>query len=244
MLSFVPAFSDSSGSVPIDWGDVATWFQAIVTLALFIIGFIQIRTEREHRRKREAEGEIEAALSQAELVSGWIVEQGIAKGVREGESRERDVAWVAVSNESSQPVYQVVVSLYAISQTGDSLRGEIPGGRACILVVPPGRGYVQVGADYHGMSRLPGIEIGFQDRLSRAWARRPWGELVGLDSPTVHHYLVPLPTGWQALEDEVPLQEDWDPWSGVIDEDEWKFISDGLRDRAQVGEGADATRRI
>ncbi len=208
----------------VNWGDVATWFQGIVTLALFIVAFIQIRTEREYRLRREAAEEGKALRSQAELISAWIVAEGMAQGTRDGEPTGGPVAWVAVSNQSAQPVYQVIVSLYAISQTGDTLRGEMPAGRACIDVVPPGTGYVQVGAAYQGMFRRPGIEIGFQDHFGQAWARRPWGELIELDRPTTAYYRVGLPTSWTGLAQEVPPEDEWDPFSGVITREEWEAM--------------------
>lgn len=155
----------------------------------------------------------------------------LAKGVRDDEVVRNDVAWVAVNNQSAQPVYQVIVILCAISPMGDSVRVERPIGRACVGVVPPGRGYIQLGAAYHGMHRRPGIEIGFQDHLGQAWARQPWGELIQLSVPTVVHYYVSLPTSWIGLEAEIPDQEDWSPFDGMLQDEEWEGMQEMYGDR-------------
>ncbi len=63
----------------INWGDIATWFTGIITLGLFIIGFLQIRNERIARMKSEKELELRSVRSQAEKISTWIARdhQGI-----------------------------------------------------------------------------------------------------------------------------------------------------------------------
>ncbi|HUK99575.1 MAG TPA: hypothetical protein VLX29_01830, partial [Nitrospirota bacterium] len=72
-----------SMTADINWGDVATWVGSVstcgagvITLGLLMIGFIQIRNEREARKKREAELEIRKERDQAEHISCWMVKHG------------------------------------------------------------------------------------------------------------------------------------------------------------------------
>jgi hypothetical protein len=182
-------------STPTNWGDVATWVTGIATIALFVIAFIQIRTERQARIKRERDSESKAQREQAELISSWIV-------------LETDVVWVAILNQSPQPVYQMIVSIFAIGQSGDHLRGEIPAGQVCVGVVPPGQGYVGLLAPYQGMFRRPGVEIAFRDKAGMNWIRKPWGELAEIGMDTLEYYQVDLPARWEGLCSELPEGKD------------------------------------
>ncbi len=135
------------------WGDIATWVTGIATIALFIIGFLQIRNERESRIKRENELENQRRRSQAELISSWIA-NGIGMDGFQGQ-------WIAILNQSTQPVYQIIVSVVPIEDLGQH-RGEISrDGQACIDIAPPGRGYVVINAHSLGAHRRLAVEIAF-----------------------------------------------------------------------------------
>jgi hypothetical protein len=86
------------------WGDVATWVTGIATIALFIIGFLQIRNERLSRIKREAEIEVRNRRNQAEQISSWIVKE------------DQHGSWIAILNQSPQPIYQVIVNVVVVGQ--------------------------------------------------------------------------------------------------------------------------------
>lgn len=77
------------------WGDIATWVTSIATIALFIIGFIQIRNERQARIKREKEEVAIKKRDQAEHISSWIV--------RQTHDEQGSWMWVAVLNHLLSP---------------------------------------------------------------------------------------------------------------------------------------------
>ena len=163
-------------STQINWGDIATWVTGLASIALFIVAFIQIQTERNIRLKREKR-------NQAEHISCWIIAEGVAQnhhGVRDY------VAWVAILNQSPQPVYQVIVSIVAVPESGRGLYrgGPIATDQICISVVSPGQGYTVVPAHYQGMFRRPGVEMAFQDGTGRNWVRTALGELSEIKETT------------------------------------------------------------
>jgi hypothetical protein len=174
----------------INWGDVATWFTGIVTLGLFIVGFLQIRNERAARIKNEKELELRAVREQAEKISAWIARDQQGK------------ISIAVLNNSQQPVYQVIITETLVGQTGEL--GTASQDHALLSIVPPGLGYVTIDGTYYGMHRRPGVEIAFSDVTSRNWIRKSNGELIGIDMSTVSYYEINLPATWNDLEPNLP----------------------------------------
>ncbi|MBL8080868.1 MAG: hypothetical protein JNM55_23045 [Anaerolineales bacterium] len=168
-----------------NWGDAATWFTGIITLGLFIIGFCQIRNERLLR-------ELQFKREQAQKISAWIVKEDVGK------------LFIAISNQSHQPVYQMVVTVAAIGDRGGQ-RGR-SSNHVCISVAPPGLGYVTAVADYHGMGRKPGVEIAFIDSASVNWVRQAHGELIEINMSTADYYQLDVPRSWDRLETEMPVE--------------------------------------
>lgn len=180
----------------IELGDLATWVTGFATIALFAAAFWQIRVER--RARREAEQERLSALQryQAERVAGWIAG---------GDFDDRgQVIWVAITNQSLQPVYHLVIHGIVLANDGTPIIDPMPESQARIAVVPPGEGYVAIVLNYTGMHKRPGIEIAFQDAANRYWLRETNGGLTELDASPVVHYEIPQPTGWGVLRDELP----------------------------------------
>jgi hypothetical protein len=175
-------------------GDLATWVTGIATIALFVIGFIQIRNERKARIKRENELEDLKKRDQADHISCWIVRENLS-GV-----------WIAVLNQSPQPIYQVIVSVVVVSQEGENQEDD-NSWRVCISAAPPGQGYTVIQASYHGMSRRPGVEIAFKDRMGKNWIRKANGELVEIKESPMRHYDISLPALWNNLNIEFPSNE-------------------------------------
>jgi len=178
------------------WGDVATWVTGIATIALFIIGFWQIRIEREARQTADAERRSSVRRLQAEQVAAWIA--------REGSDELGSVLWIAVRNQSSQPVYHLVIQGIVLSSDGTPRHNPSPDNQVRIAVAPPGEGYAGLHMDYAGMHRRAGIEMAFQDAANRNWLRKSNGELTELDATPALHYAIPLPTGWDTLMLELP----------------------------------------
>lgn len=179
----------------IAWGDVATWVAGIGTVATFIVAFFQIHTERESRIKREKETHIRKMRDQAEHVSSWIAK------VKDDPAQ----VWIAVSNQSTRPVYQVVLSLVMIQGNGPREGKEADATAHVLLsVAPPGVVFTSVAADYRGMHRHPGIEIAFKDADGKFWIRKADGDLVEINKPPTEYYDVDLPVSWQFGAMEIP----------------------------------------
>lgn len=182
----------------IKWGDVATWVAGVGTIATFIVALLQIKTERDARIKREKETHVRKMRDQAEHVSSWILK----------ESPDHSKVWIAVSNQSTRPVYQVIVSLVMIQGSGPRDGKDTPSTEQVHLsVAPPGVIYVSIPANYHGMNRHPGIEIAFKDALGKCWVRKGSGDLVEIEKTPVEYYAIDLPTSWQFGEVELPNDE-------------------------------------
>jgi hypothetical protein len=178
------------------WGDVATWVTGITTIALFVIGFWQIRIERVARLKAEDERLSAIGRYQAERVAAWIAGEGF--------DDRGQVLCVAISNQSLQPIYHVVVLGIVLFNDGTPLADPSPDNQARIAVVPPGEGFTAIQLNYAGMHRRAGVEIAFQDAANRYWLRRTNGELIELPASPVVHYDIPQPAGWDMLQDECP----------------------------------------
>lgn len=180
-----------------NWGDIATWVTGAATVLLFGAALYQIYVERLARIRAERKLEERQKRQQAEQISSWIV--------KEVHVEDGDWAWITVLNRSSQPVYQVIVSLAVLTQSGES-RGEPrrPERQACIGVAPPGQGYIRTQANYGGMHRRVGVEIAFKDGTGRNWVRTSNGELSEIMVPTVVYCEVDLPVEWRSLEDTLP----------------------------------------
>jgi hypothetical protein len=181
------------------WGDVATWVTGIATIALFVIGFLQIRNERNSRIKRELEVANQTKRSQAEKIAAWVT---LEVAGEDG----RPYQWVEIINESNQPIYQVIVALAAVGQMGQTHAVDNDVSR--VGLVPPGKAFTVLSVLYHGMGRRPGAEIGFHDAAGNKWIRKANGELCEIDISTVEYYEVDLPTDWPGYYRELPDVDD------------------------------------
>jgi hypothetical protein len=180
------------------WGDIATWVTGIATIALFIIGFLQIRNERKMRIKSEKELEFHNKRKQAEHISSWVIRESPLGSLL-----------LAILNQSLQPVYQVIVTIMALGQEGEP-KGYNLAGQVCIAVAPPGLGYIIVEADYHGMFRRPGVEIAFRDTAGRNWVRKANGGILEIEKSTLEYYGISLPANWRELTNDLPQAETLD----------------------------------
>lgn len=187
-------------NVPIEivWGDVATWVTGVTSIALFIIAFYQIKIERKARKQAAAERISAEQQYQAERIAGWIVVESI-------DEKGMPIIWIAISNQSLQPIYHLVIHGLVISNDGSvPIIKPNPDYQARIAVVPPGVGYVGLHLDYHGMFKRPGFEIAFQDSGNRYWVRKHNAELKQIDESPIDYYNIMMPTGWDSLIDEIP----------------------------------------
>lgn len=116
----------------------------------FYSGIYSNRIRTVCTKKNEEKQNDHIKREQAENISCWI------------ETESEGGVWVGVQNHSKQPIYQVIINIVVISQFGQK-SSEISAGQACLAVVPPGRGYINIGASHHGMGRRPGVKIAFKD---------------------------------------------------------------------------------
>jgi len=160
------------------FGDVATWFTGLATFGALVVAFIQINNERKIRKSQERR-------SQAEHISAYIAKEEDYK------------AQIAILNLSTEPVYEVIVSIVAF-------QGANPGPKhiASLSVVPPGKAHVVTEADYHGMSFHPSIEIAFKDVRGKSWVLSGRCYLTEISQSHVDYYKLSRPLGWQLPEQE------------------------------------------
>jgi hypothetical protein len=155
----------------ISWlGDIATWVSGLGILATFIIGFVQINNERKFRKQKERR-------EQAERISAFIF--------KETSSRTT----VALLNLSSEPIYEVIVSI-SVFDTSSASRPVADSRQytSFLSVVPPGKSFTHVDGSYHGMSFHPSIEIAFKDVKGKNWIRTGRGVLKEISKSPVSYY--------------------------------------------------------
>lgn len=169
----------------IHWlGDLATWVSGIGIISTFIIGFIQINNERKIRKEKERR-------EQAERISAFIFKETPAKTT------------IALLNLSSEPIYEVIVSIAAFQVTNVSSIKKVSSQYTSFLsVVPPGKSFTTVSGGYHEMAFHPSIEIAFRDVKGKNWVRTGRGMLKEIEKSPVDYYKLHRPFGW-----ELPLHE-------------------------------------
>lgn len=167
-----------------DVGDGATWAGAIATTLLFIVGGVQINSER-RARKAEARDRVKKSREQqAVRVSAWVGDVG-------------STAEAHLLNASDEPVYQVVVWLVFIQgaapRRGEDVATHFPG---TLSVLPPGRWTTELRWPGGGMSLWPGIEVGFTDARGIHWIRRALGSVEETSETATEHYRLDGPFNW------------------------------------------------
>jgi hypothetical protein len=171
-------------------GDWATIITGLATVALFIVGFIQIKNERIARKNREEETELQRKRDQAEKISCWITGGGGGGGAGPEE--------IIIMNQSLQPVYEVVIAIVALGGSG-GLKGYDEEDMFTVAVVPPGKGKASHQAHYQGMMLRPGLEIAFIDAFGKNWVRKYNGKLIEIPISPIEHYKLTVPRAWKIL---------------------------------------------
>lgn len=148
-----------------------------------------IRHEREIRAEDEEK-------HQARLISAWLDET-----VCESEDSSTVRRRVMIRNDSSAPVYKVIITCVGMAGAGPPLKGiecdrNYPH-RRCIGVLPPGLCSTTISTDGSGMGVVLGIEIAFSDSAGRSWARGGEGCLKKLDAPLDKYYQLDYPITWE-----------------------------------------------
>lgn len=191
----------------IHFGDLPTGIAAVGTAGTLAAALWQIRSERQARRRDEAEAEKRAERAQAELISAWYGGNDPTAAVT-GKVYDR----IVVLNRSDQPVYEVLISLVFIQgaapQTGEDLvrlrersHGSDPERhQVALAVLPPGQWRVRITGGWGGMHRMPGAEVAFNDRAGSAWVRRATGALDRLPAAPFDHFNMSRPVSFGVLD--------------------------------------------
>lgn len=163
------------------WGDAPTWIAAIGTVAAVSLALWEAGSERRRRVRQERR-------AQAENVSAWF------------DYANNDLV---VSNESTQPVYEAVLSMVLMQGAGPR-RGEDlhegPGDhRRVFAVVPPGRWRAAGPIGWAGMSAHPGVEVAFTDHRATHWVRRAGGGIETIASAPIDYFVIGRPLSFQPL---------------------------------------------
>jgi hypothetical protein len=184
-------------------GDIATWIGAIgtligslVTAGTLIVAFYQIHVERKARKAADEQELFRVTRNQAENVSTWV-DHEVAGG-----SDGNSLAAIAVLNQSTDPIYQVIVSMTAF----DYMKAKVVPDegvldvpiecRGFVSVVPPGKVFVMVDGNFHGMFFHPAAEIAFMDKSNHYWVRKASGKLLSFMESPVDYYNLARPLGW------------------------------------------------
>ena len=181
----------------IELGDVATWVAGIGTVSAFFLAFIQLEAERKRKRADQYEG-------QAKTISAWIAKETPPKAQGEGPA-----AWIAISNSSNEPIYEVVVTIVKFPHgkgvdTLDDGKNVPVEFRAFVSSVPPGISYASVSGAYRGMHFQPAVETAFKDKNGNYWVRGKGGSTFALDKDPVLHYGFHHPMSWALPISDIP----------------------------------------
>ena len=176
----------------IHWGDIATWVTGIFTIGLFIVGFNQIRIERNRRIEEQGQKMKIDHEEQALLISSWI------------SAENADHTIISILNHSNEPIYKVLLSIVNIKGTNAWPGKQTPIiWRSFISIVPPGKYYARVANGYMGMMFRPGIEIGFIDKKGNCWIKNGDGKIEEIKEFPNDYYSIPLPIDWTLPKDIV-----------------------------------------
>lgn len=150
---------------------------------------LTIRHEREIRAEDEEK-------HQARQISAWLDDM-----VCESEDSSTVRRRVMIRNDSSAPVYKVIITCVGMAGAGPPLEGIECGRnyphRRCISVLPPGLWSTTISTDGNGMGVVLGVEIAFSDSAGRSWARGGEGCLKKLDAPPDNYYQLNYPIPWE-----------------------------------------------
>lgn len=162
---------------------------AALTLSAVLIAFhVSRRDIRLHRK--------EVLYRQASLVATWLLDF-------EFEENETELFYnVAISNQSYQPIYDVVISAGTVHGAGTPYyRGDES--NSCIQTVPPGLYKVKVPSFGGAMQMTFSSAISFRDINNNGWRRDAKGYLKKTANNPLIELEITHPPRWVSIE---PLQ--------------------------------------
>lgn len=139
------------------FGDLATWFGSMGTVAAFAVGFWQIHRERRHRLLGEMTERLRSRRSHADHVSAWI-----------------HGSELVINNGSGHPIHDVVVTLEGAVVAGSD---DTAGGAPAAAGEPVTIGFVLPGEHASPMPHPPHVAVlpvlTFTDARGDRWHRAP-----------------------------------------------------------------------
>lgn len=173
----------------VQWGDMAAWISGGGTL---IAAWVAVR----QYRKNSLETTSRIKRQQAEKVTSWII------------SNNGQTAWHTITNQSKNPIYEVIVSLVAFQGAGDMVGKVSPiVFKEFLSAIPPGTYYAKT-AGNTGMSFHPSSCIAFVDSNGTSWLRKGDGSLEEIAQKPIEYYGIPRPIGWGLPRKEPPKKAD------------------------------------
>jgi len=172
------------------WGTVVL---AVGTTGTLIVALRQIAVERRERLLLDRRTAIRKHRRQATVVSAWYA--GTVGGT----------SYIEMTNQSEQPVYEVVVSLAFVQgaaprTTQEWMRlhnGTAPYTRS-MVALPPGTFRVEFPSGWGALTARPGAEIGFTDANGVSWVRRADGKLEELATNAIDAFGLSRPVDFIA----------------------------------------------
>jgi hypothetical protein len=165
---------------------IRDWLVLFAAVIVGLVGWQQIKDERNARKGAEREQARLERRAQADEISAWSAER------RKGEQMN-----VILSNRSQQPVYQAVVLRKPTGATGKIEPYIKTPEIQTIWVIPPGEYRVSF---RHRSNRAATITIAFRDHSGNTWVRHSNGVLRQINRSPPQFFDLEWPISWQLPE--------------------------------------------
>jgi hypothetical protein len=170
---------------------------AIATIVGAWFGYVAVRDATRNNAIQAAK----VQSAQARLVSASLTPGQDGIGV--SESHGQLVSTIDLFNNSTAPVYHVVVSLVLVQGAGpydgqqlSRLEGAVDPYQRDLSELPPGHYEVDVSGNWEGMMARAGVEVAFTDAAGLNWLRYANGELRSIAGPAASYYRLQEPRNW------------------------------------------------
>lgn len=175
-----------------------SWIPIVVSIISLLFSFGQY-----YENNKTAKQQI--LKSQAQTISAWIKEDN------------EDNSVVALNNLSNEPVYDIVVTVVTIGNSGsyaesglqlrkysNEIETQLSTNRngVALSILPPGKYKANMPHISHGMSRKFGVEIAFRDSQDNCWVISGNGHLSQISKDPFKYYDLPSPIDFGGIENQ------------------------------------------